>query len=274
MRISCSVVSFNNDTAQIARVLGSVAASEGAADIAMYLMDNSPSDQLASTARDFGAAYMHLPKNLGFGSAHNVAIRASLAQGCAYHLVLNPDIHFDGGVIQSLVEYMDQHPDIGMIMPGIRYPDGQTQHLCKLLPHPMDLFMRRFCPALYRRSGRLSRYEMHDTGYDKIMDVPALSGCFMLLRTAVLRQAGMFDEGYFMYLEDVDLSRRFGRVSRTVYFPQVFIAHEYSKSSYKETKLLLFHIRSALRYFNKWGWFLDNERDLINRAALKKINSD
>lgn len=271
MHISCSVVCYQNPPTQIAGVLRCVAASS--IDVSLYLIDNSPHDQLAVVAQQFGAIYIHLPGNPGFGAAHNVAIRDALTKGVVYHLVLNPDIHFSADVIPTLLDYMDQHQAVGLVVPGVYYPDGRQQYLCKLLPSPSDLLMRRFWPALYRRSGRLAQYELHASGYDKMMDVPALSGCFMLIRAAVLSDIGGFDERFFMYLEDVDLSRRIGQIARTVYFPYVSIVHDYGKGSYKSMKLLFYHIRSAIQYFNKWGWFLDAERDAVNRMAMKKIPS-
>lgn len=270
-RVSCSVVCYCNDPAQVARTLASVVAD--GIDIALYLVDNSPQDTFASLAQKFGATYIHLPHNPGFGAGHNVAIRAAQAKRTDYHLVLNPDIVFGDQVVPVLVNYLEQHPDIGLIMPKILYPDGRLQRLCKLLPGPVDLLMRRFCAGWYRQSGRLARYELHESGYDKVMDVPALSGCFMLMRAAVLRETDGFDERFFMYLEDVDLSRRIGRISRTVYCPLVSVVHEYGKGSYKNMKLLLYHVRSAILYFNKWGWFVDAEREAINQSALQKIQS-
>lgn len=270
-RISCSVVCYRNEPAQIARALGSAAAS--GIDVALYLVDNSPHDTLAAVARQFGATYIHLPHNPGFGAAHNVAIREAQARGVEYHLVLNPDIDFAAHVVPALVDYLDRQQDIGLVMPKVLYPDGSQQYLCKLLPAPVDLLMRRFCAGWYRNSGRLARYELRHSGYDKVMDVPALSGCFMLMRASVLRQTGGFDERFFMYLEDVDLSRRIGQVARTVYFPSVSVVHEYGKGSYKNFRLLLYHVRSAILYFDKWGWFDDAEREIVNRSAIQKIQS-
>jgi len=255
----------------VARTLASAVAAD--IEIALYLVDNSPQATLAPLARQFGATYIHLPHNPGFGAGHNVAIRDAQAKGVDYHLVLNPDIVFGGQVVPLLVNYLEQHRDIGLVMPKILYPDGRLQRLCKLLPGPVDLLMRRFCAGWYRQSGRLARYELHESGYDKVMDVPALSGCFMLMRAAVLRETGGFDERFFMYLEDVDLSRRIGRVARTVYCPLASVVHEYGKGSYQNVKLLLYHVRSAAVYFNKWGWFTDAEREAINQAAIQKIRS-
>lgn len=269
INISCSVVSYKNKPAQIAQVLRSVAASQ--LNIDLYLVDNSPDDQLAVVAQIFRATYIHLPNNPGFGSGHNAAMRAALAHGSNYHLILNPDIHFSSDILQTLVNYMESQPDIGLMMPRVRYPDGKEQYLCKLLPSPTDLLMRRFFPNQYRKSGRLARYELHASHYNQIMDVPNLSGCFMFLRSDILRLAGGFDERFFMYLEDVDLSRRIGKIARTVYFPHVTLVHDYVKGSYKNSKLLFSHICSAIKYFNKWGWFFDAERDRINQRVINNL---
>jgi len=268
MSISCSVVSYHNPPAQIADVLRSISATPG---IALTLVDNSRDDNLAAVARQYGARYIHRPDNPGFGAAHNIAIGEAIEADSTYHMVVNPDVSFGPEVIPGLLAYMEAHPDTGLVMPDIRYPDGSRQHLCKLLPHPGDLLVRRFVPALYRLSGRLDTYEMRRSGYDRTMQVPALSGCFMFIRTSVLKKTGGFDERYFMYLEDVDLSRRIGRVARTVYYPAVSITHAYQKGSYKSSILLTRHIRSAVRYFNKWGWFIDPERAAVNRAALRAL---
>ncbi|WP_026075974.1 glycosyltransferase family 2 protein [Noviherbaspirillum massiliense] len=275
MLISCSVVCYQNAPEQIARVLNSLASCphSDSPELWVTLVDNSPDDGLAAVARNFGVAYIHLPENPGFGAGHNVAIQSAIERGAAYHLVLNPDTYFNSDVIPALTEFMQEHTDVGMIMPDIRYPDGSRQHLCKLLPTPLDLLMRRFAPGLYKSFGWIDRYELRMSGYEKIMDVPALSGCFMFIRTSVLGEVGGFDERFFMYLEDVDLSRRIGRVARTVYFPLVSITHEYVKGSYKNRKLLFHHIRSAVLYFNKWGWFLDKERSAVNQAALEQFQS-
>jgi hypothetical protein len=118
---------------------------------------------------------------------------------------------------------------------------------------------------------RNEMYELKFTGYDKIMEVPYLSGCFMFIRTEVLKKVGLFDERFFMYLEDTDLPRRIHRVSKTVYYPGVSIYHEYGKGSYKNPKLLKYHLDSVIKYFNKYGWLFDKERDEINKKTLEKL---
>lgn len=126
--------------------------------------------------------------------------------------------------------------------------------------------MRRFIPGFLKGKLqlRLDQYELKHKNYDEVMEVPNLSGCFMFLRMEVLKIVGLFDESFFMYLEDTDLSRRINLQFQTIYYPKVSIIHQYEKGSYKSLKLLKYHIVSAFRYFNKYGWFFDMVRATIN----------
>ena len=117
----------------------------------------------------------------------------------------------------------------------------------------------------------MRRFELRDSGYDKIMNVPYLSGCFMLLKAAALKKAGLFDERFFMYPEDIDITRRIHREFLTLYYPNVSIVHNHEKASYKSKKLLKIHIENMCRYFNKWGWIFDKERCQVNKATLSAI---
>jgi len=94
--------------------------------------------------------------------------------------------------------------------------------------------------------------------------IPNISGCFMLLRSSLISQVGGFDERFFMYCEDVDLGRRFHKVSKTVHYPHEQVYHDYEKGSYKKPKLLWYHIVSAVKYFNKHGWIWDRDRQEMN----------
>ena len=158
-------------------------------------------------------------------------------------------------------------------MPRINYPDGTLQRLCKLLPTPVDLILRRFVPVRSVQNAINNRYEMHDLPQDCLVDVPTISGCFLIVRTELIRRLGGFDERFFMYLEDVDLVRRIGDIARVVYEPKVSVTHAYAKGSYRNKKLLAYHIASAVRYFGKWGWFWDPVRAERNRRTLNKIKT-
>ncbi|HHF9288648.1 TPA: glycosyltransferase family 2 protein, partial [Klebsiella pneumoniae] len=107
--------------------------------------------------------------------------------------------------------------------------------------------------------------------YDKVFSPPSVSGCFMLLTNVLLQKLNGFDERYFMYLEDVDLCRRALQLTKIYYCPETTIVHVFNKGSYKSKLLLWYHIRSAITYFNKWGWFFDKKRYAYNESALRNI---
>ncbi|AEH22449.1 glycosyl transferase family 2 [Thermodesulfobacterium geofontis OPF15] len=271
--INVSIVLFKNDKNLVEKAIYSCINSTLINKL--YLIDNSSTDALSCLANlDSRIIYIFNNANLGYGKAHNIALRKSIEENIPYHLVLNPDVYFESGVLEELYNFMEANKDVGIVMPKVLYPDGNIQYLCKLLPTPLDLFGRRFLnfgPFKKIIDKRNEIYELRFTGYDKIMEVPYLSGCFMFIRTEVLKKVGLFDERFFMYLEDTDLSRRIHRVAKTVYYPYVHVYHEYGKGSYKNLKLLYYHIKSAIKYFNKYGWFFDKERKEINKRILKKL---
>ncbi len=147
-------------------------------------------------------------------------------------------------------------------MPKVVYDDGNLQYLCKLIPTPIDLFLRRFgwLPFRSHLRKKMDEFELRFTGYDRVMDVPYLSGCFMLFSVAALRKVGLFDEQFFMYPEDIDMTRRMNAKYRTVFFPGATIVHDHARESYKTRRSLFIHAGNIIRYFNKWGWVFDPER--------------
>lgn len=271
---TASVVTYNTDPQQLHTV---ITCADASVIGRIYVVDNSATDSLGDFVRSLSGKveYIHGQGNVGYGAAHNIAIRLAIARGAKYHIVLNPDIEFQSGDIQLMAEYMDRHPDVGWLMPRVVYPDGQLQYLCKLLPTPMDLIGRRFLGFLPFVKKRDHRFEMRDSGYDREIDPPFSSGCFMFLRTDTLRTVGMFDDRIFMYGEDLDLSRRIYTYERwtTRFWPEVTIVHAHNKESYRNRKLLWIHMKSIAYYFNKYGWLFDRERRRINTETLKQLCS-
>jgi GT2 family glycosyltransferase len=269
-QINASIVLYHNEKAQLKKVISSFLDTD--LKVKLYLIDNSSNDKLKELKdMDSRIEYVFNNENLGYGRAHNIALKKSIEKSTPYHIVLNPDICFDSGVLQVLYKYMEENYDIGNIMPQVKYPNGDIQHLCKLLPTPIDLIFRRFIPLKDWKDKRNEKFELHFTGYKLIANVPSLSGCFMFLRTSVLKEVGIFDENIFMYLEDTDLNRRIHGKYKTIYYPKIEIIHEYAKESYVNKKLLMYHIKSAIYYFNKWGWLFDVERGEINSKCLKEL---
>lgn len=264
--LTAAIVTYRNSLAQLRQTLESL--SQSSLRIHIVLVDNAGESAVRELASEMGATYLNPSTNLGFGRAHNLAY-AQARSLSRFHLVLNPDVRFDQPVLETLLQVMGSQADLGVVMPKILYADGSTQFLCKRLPTPADLLLRRFAPGLARRLLRraMERYELRDRDYDRPMEPPSLSGCFLLLRNEVVDQTGLFDERFFMYMEDVDLVRRVRRVARTLYYPAVSVFHDYQKGSYVDRRLARHHVLSAARYFAKWGWFRDDERARLNKLG-------
>ncbi|WP_294617836.1 glycosyltransferase [uncultured Bacteroides sp.] len=268
--LTASVVTFHTSRSDLKRLIDCVLQSP--IDV-FFIIDNSSNDSLREFASLSDRIVYIYSDNLGFGSGHNIAVRRTIELGAQYHAVINPDIYWTGDAVTPLVDFMDKHGDCGLVMPKVLYPNGDIQYLCKLLPTPMDLFGRRFVPLKAYRKRHDRHFELHRSGYDKVMEIPSLSGCFMFMRVETLRRTGGFDERFFMYAEDLDLCRRIGEVSKTMFYPGVSIYHEYEKGSYKNWKLLRYHICSVVKYFNKWGWMFDAKRTRMNRKCMEQLGA-
>lgn len=232
----------------------------------LYLVDNS--EQAASTeplqARGKKVRYIFNDANLGYGRAHNIAIRESVFYKTNLHLVINSDVRVKASDIDEMMAFMASYPEVGQLMPRVVGLDGKQQYLAKRLPSPMDVFGRRFLPS-WMTARRNKRYELRDKDLTKPLNAPYLSGCFMLLRTEAVLEAGLFDERYFMYPEDIDLTRSIHRNWLTLYHPQWTIVHAHRQASYSDRHMLWIHIQNLCRYFNKYGWLWDRERRQMNR---------
>jgi GT2 family glycosyltransferase len=268
-RLTASIVIYKNLPEILAKAVQSFL--DSTVNATLYLVDNSPTNAFENYFSDPRIKYIFNNKNVGFGAGHNIALKKIMEESHSrYHIVLNPDVYFNTDVVSKMQHFMEVNPSVGLAMPKVLYPDGRLQPLCKLLPTPVTLFSRRFLnfrPSWLKKMNHW--YEMHFTGYDKIMDVPFLSGCFMFLRVEALIKVGLFDERIFLYTEDTDLTRRIHQYYRTIFYPEVTIYHYNEKASHKNTFTLLHHIRSTITYFNKWGWFNDAEREHINQQVLK-----
>ena len=232
----------------------------------IYLLDNSEDRELhpKSEIKHPKLRYMHMGANLGYGKAHNIALRESAYYKTAFHLVLNSDIQVKAEDIDAMHDWMLVNQQVGILMPKVLNPDGTQQYVAKRLPTPLDVIGRRFLPTCLM-AGRNKRYELRDLDLTRPINAPYLSGCFMFLRTKAAVEAGLFDERYFMYPEDIDLTRTIHRNYLTLYYPEWTVIHAHARDSYKNKHMLRIHIQNMCRYFNKWGWFFDKERRLFNK---------
>ncbi len=284
--ITASIVTYDHHLLDIEPVLRSLFASP--VDV-IYIVDHSEhmlelKDELQEFAakvlqgepelrrkEQAGFKMIYCPhENNGYGGGHNHAIRMADELGSQFHLVVNPDIWFGPEVMPELIRYMVLHPEVGQMMPKVLFPNGYIQRLAKLLPTPFDIFSR-FCLPAFMIEKRNRRYELDCTGYTMVLDVPYLSGCFMMFRMSALKEIDMFDEHFFMYAEDVDISRRMHQKYKTLYYPPTVVYHKFCRASHRSLKLFWIHMTNMIMYFNKWGWWNDPDRRAVNKRCLREI---
>jgi GT2 family glycosyltransferase len=239
----------------------------------LCVIDNSPTPlPLRRHAGDPRVSYYFANGNLGYGRAHNIALRASRGRS-RFNLVMNTDITYSTDVVRRLVSYMDANPGVGLAGPKVRYPDGSLQYVCRLLPTPANMFLRRFLPGSSWTERADALYELRWWDHESFANIPYFQGSCILLRTDLCNELGGFDERFFLYGEDIDLTRRIHEVAQTVYVPDVHITHEYRRYSIRSLLGTWYGIQNNWRYFNKWGWFFDRERGVINQRVIADLNS-
>ena len=270
-KITLSLVVYNSPYNEVERVVKSLLLYT--AEKIIFVVDNSPTNALSKISQlDTCICYKHLSTNVGFGAAHNWAIEQAKKQGSVYHFIVNPDIYYDKDVIAPMLSYLEEHPRVGEMMPRILSPDGSVQYLPKLMPTPLML-LRRKLSKYFKRSGAwwLRNFEMRSMRNDSVYEVGHVSGCFAAIRMEAIAKCGAFDDRFFLYFEDTDLSRRIHQHYITAYFPKVAVYHEYGNAASKNIKCFFLFIKSMCKYFNKWGWFFDKERKQSNRFFLSQL---
>jgi GT2 family glycosyltransferase len=250
--LSVSIVLYKTPMFRIAPLLDELQKA-GAAKV--FVIDNNPPGLVESASLDqFKNVERYCTgRNLGFGPAQNIAIRKAVGR-YKYHLICNPDIVLSEGVISSMVDFMERNPDVGLSMPKLVGVDGETHFCCRRSPVALDYISQLLLPRSWGKRRR-DALEMRSYNYDAPMEVECLSGCFMFFRSDVLRKLGGFDERFFLYFEDFDLSRRSQRLAKNIYWPSTYVVHERQSAHRRSWHLKTEFALSAIRYFTKWGWF-------------------
>lgn len=246
--VSGSIVTFNN-ISTIVKTLETIFNETKDIDFKLYIVDNGSTDGTPEyIEKNFPqVTVIRSGKNVGFGAGHNIVINSVESR---YHAIINPDIVLNENAIKKMADYMEENPDIGLLSPRICFPDGRDQILGKRNPRLKYLVASRLRGD---EPGKLLReYAMLDSDLSKPIQIENATGCFMFLRTEILKNIGGFDDGYFMYFEDADLARRVNEISKCVYYPYAIVNHVWGRDSKRNFKLMCVHIDSMFRYFRKW----------------------
>ena len=156
--ITASIVVYHNSKEDIKKVVDSFL-GYGSTSI-LFIVHNSVDDSLKVLCNDPRVTYVFNNANLGFGAAHNIAFKRAYQLESEYHILLNPDVYFEPSILKDLICKVESDASIGLLMPKIVYPNNDTQYLCKLIPSPKDLILRRFIPFKKIKKSLENRYEL------------------------------------------------------------------------------------------------------------------
>lgn len=222
--------------------------------INVHVVDNGSRDHVHLVKRAFPEIVLTIHHdNLGFAKAANNIIKKTSAP---YIVLLNPDTILFDGFFESIISYIQKHPDVAVVGPKIIDPDGRIQGSARAFP--------TFRSALFGRRSLLTRiFPKNPITCANILsnksdgrtplEVDWVSGACQFIRRQAIEDVGLFDERFFLYWEDVDLCKRIKKSGRKIiYFPLAAIEHSVGGSSERNFLRSIFEFhKSAYRYFVK-----------------------
>jgi N-acetylglucosaminyl-diphospho-decaprenol L-rhamnosyltransferase len=253
--------------------LKSIQASQGVSPV-IYVVDNASADGSMEMIREeFPAVHLlSLADNIGYGAGNNAGLKAALDQvggPSRYLLLLNPDTVLPADALSRSVAFLDGRPDAGAVGPKLVRQDGSLDKACRRgFPTPaVALYHFLFLDRVFPNSPRFARYNVTYLDPDQQAEVDSLVGAFMLIRREALEKAGLFDESFFMYGEDLDLCFRIRQHGWKIWYdPDVTVLHykgasskqNSSKANYEFYRsMLLFHRKHfASRTFFLVNWLI------------------
>lgn len=255
--LSIVVVSYN--TIALTRdCLASVYKSLGSLQAEVLVVDNASTDGSPEMVeREFpDATLMRNDRNLGFAAANNQAIRTAMGK---FILLLNSDTRVLGSVIRESVEYLEKHPEVGVMGCRTLNGDGTVQLTCSQEPTLLNILLLVTGLWKFDRPQWLGRYQMQHWKRDSEREVDVVSGSYMLVRRSALEEVGLLDEAFFFFGEETDWCRRFREAGWKVMFAPVGEIIHYGSAS----ALSLGHRRDVyltsglVRYQRKHGGLIN-----------------
>jgi len=248
MDLSIIIVSWNVQ-ALLRQCLESIPQATLGLTYEVIVVDNASTDNSQNLAREFPhVRWIQNEENVGFTRANNQGI--ALSQG-RFICFLNPDTVLHPNALVTLVQYLQAHPDVGIVGPQLQYPDGTLQPSRYRFPTLMTSLMESTPLAWAWPSNPWNRlYHYSDRSPKHTHEVDWLNGACLVVRRDVIDTVGPFDEGFFMYSEELDLCRRAKDAGwQIVYMPDALVTHYEGRSSGQVTLLrdVQFN-RSKVRY--------------------------
>ena len=258
-----------NSNAVIDAFLGSVRADVGD-EVEIVVADNGTRDieALRTITRRHGARLLELPQNVGYGAGMNAGVRA-LDTSYRYVLLSNPDVRVGAGAVEELARILDADRDAAAAGPRILNEDGTVYPSARRLPSLRTGVGHSLLEPIWAGNPWTRSY--HEEDYSGVRTAGWLSGACLMVRRSAFDAMGGFDDGYFMYFEDVDLGLRIGRSGwKNLYDPEASVTHTGGHSTAEVSdRMLKIHHDSAYRYLSKrYGKLYHAPLRWILRAGL------
>jgi GT2 family glycosyltransferase len=264
--LDLSIIIVNYNTRDLLRdCLISIYRSQGNFAFNVVVVDNaSPDNSGAMVTTEFPQVILIAnPVNSGFAAANNLGLRwvgfnndgVPQADAPGYALILNPDTILPPPALADMLAFMQTHPEAGAAGPKLVRPDGSLDLACRrAFPTPEVSFYRMVgLSKLFPHSRRFGRYNMTFVDPDELIEVDSVVGAFMLVRREAIAQAGLLDETYFMYGEDLDWAYQIKAHGWKIYYnPAVTVTHVKRASSRRSPKAQVEFYRAMNIFYRKF----------------------
>lgn len=260
MILSIVIVTYNHET-EIQSCLDSLLAHLTLRPVQIIVVDNRSTDRTPSIIQKYRSKFiaasvplilLQNPYNLGFTRGVNQALEKSEGK---FVLLLNPDTRVSGGSVESLVQFLSNHPGVGAVAPQLRHPNGEIQPSCRRFPrYRYLLFEALGLSRVFGHSRFFNGWKMGDFDHRSPREVDQPQGSCLLLRGDILKEVGFLDERFFLFFSDVDLCRRIRTAGYRIFFyPSIQITHEKGSSIYRQRRRMIWQSHQDFaRYFLKW----------------------
>ena len=264
--LAVSVVLFHTPLDQLRTLIDTLVVAitkAGVERVEMVCVDHSEDDGYAGQCHALFAGYdqgslaltfLQLDVNRGYGAGHNHAMASVNSR---VHLILNPDVELSPDSVSFALEAFADNEDIAVLAPIGFNQMGEPEYLAKAYPSVAVLGLRALAPKAARTffDGSLARYEMRDREpTSTLRSITLVSGCCMWVRRSVFDRVGGFDESFFLYFEDYDLSLKMGAVGKLMEHRGIEIVHHGGQASRKGLSHVRWFVSGAFKFFRRWGW--------------------
>jgi len=267
-KITASVVLLDTDQSKVVSLLNSLEKQTNHCELSLYVIDYSTDSKYKNIFKSSSISIKYFSKeNRGFGFGHNFAYKNS--NDSEFHVVLNPDITFNKNLFFELSKHLDRNKKCIACSPIIRNIDNSYQLSGRPTPSFLKLLLRRFLPnSIFTQTNNVSDLNYFLSYGKSYINAPSISGVFIFIRKEFFTSLNGFDDRYFMYMEDFDLSLRIRKYGEIHYLKKLSLKHHFAKGSYFKLNLFYHHFISYLKFKFKFFFFNYKKYETIKKKKI------